>query len=315
MTNEVYLHDVNWFVTLTFKPAAREALFSDPSQDHARIALRELSPWMKRLRAVLVKANGTSVRFVAVVEHHKDGTPHVHVILHGSKMTSRHIKGARWPHGFVDMRRCDSDAARYLAKYVAKEAVRVRASNHYGCSAAVGRTQDSDSVLDPVKGRETKVDLQKKTSEAYVLATEMPLDDAIALAAALKELECYGSVPPKEIPWPQQVHAPPTATGPEASGKADGASPAPSDNYSTESVEAANAAGPNAVTADDAPQVATDRATEEHVAVDPPAGPRRSGRTPRADGAGVCVEPSLPKGTGGDVHSLRKMRSVRKPST
>lgn len=251
MEAEIRNHPVNWFVTFTFKPDARQKLFVGDQADWPKIALSELSSFIKRLRAA-IDTRGTRLRFAAVTEKHRDGYPHLHVLFHSTEaLTYRMIRKGRWPHGYIDARRVDDGAAKYLCKYVAKEATRVRASNRYGSipppSAEGSPLVHSESVL-PVSEaplEETKVDPRKKKKlfeTAYCMAMDMPVDDAIALTAALAELESYGSVVPKTFTWPEHPDAPPKTPGAEA----------PRSSASKEakaaSNEAASAAAPSAKT-------------------------------------------------------------------
>lgn len=89
--------------------------------------LRELTLMWKRLRKA-----GHSFRYLAVVEYHKDGFPHVHALVHcADTMTYRAVAGD-WPHGFAHAKLANDSAAAYVTKYVTKDLTRLRASLGYG---------------------------------------------------------------------------------------------------------------------------------------------------------------------------------------
>lgn len=142
----------SWFGTLTLHPNWQ---FHCKNVAHSRIAAmgakwhtltpddqfseivkplrREIQLFMKRLRK---SADG--LRFITVIERHKSGDPHVHILIHENRTPIRHNKlTAAWKWGFTKFNLVAEDhqrrAARYVCKYLAKEAVtRVVASLHYG---------------------------------------------------------------------------------------------------------------------------------------------------------------------------------------
>lgn len=129
----------NWFVTLTFRPASRKR-FCDkagqllPSKVRAQRAMESVAEFLKRIRH-----HGGAVRFFCVTEEHKDGYPHIHMLLHAYEgCTKADIESAKWAHGFVKAKLCDEHSASYLVKYLTKEQARVRASIRYGSPPSGG---------------------------------------------------------------------------------------------------------------------------------------------------------------------------------
>jgi len=169
MYKELQEAPVTWFVTLTFKPQAREKLFSGDVDKH-KAALFELTDYMKRLRHhVASGVEKARLRFVAVTEDHKDGTPHIHLLVHGQRpqLNARTFKKARWPHGFIDARIADADTAAYLTKYLTKENARLRASTRYGRQVQPG---ENTSQTEQAKSkRPLREDIDPQEPSAYTL--------------------------------------------------------------------------------------------------------------------------------------------------
>lgn len=146
-----------WFGTLTLNPSAHfrcVALASqrlaaqgvdfgqldpdDAFKERCKPLTHECQLWVKRLRK-----RAAGLRYCLVVERHKSGLPHVHVLMHESGQAIRHreLSGA-WSWGFTKFNLVDGDtgpqAARYVAKYLAKDAAcRVKASLRYGSTGNV----------------------------------------------------------------------------------------------------------------------------------------------------------------------------------
>lgn len=120
--------DRTWFVTYTMGFHAR--LAADLSGNPEKWMLREMQLYLKRLRLDV----GFPLRFLCVVEPHKDGTPHLHLLIHDVK--GRIVKRAiqrHWIHGFTSSKLADKESIRYVTKYVTKAlSSRVRASIRYG---------------------------------------------------------------------------------------------------------------------------------------------------------------------------------------
>lgn len=151
--SEMAAAEKNWFVTLTFRPTAREELFMEKDDnDQLRLldaasrnsrALAEVSMFIKRLRAGLASSDAKEarLRFFAVTEQHRDGFPHIHLVLHcGKDYRQAAILGGKWKWGFASAKLVDGEAARYLTKYLTKEYTRVRASLNYGLGSPSRRT-------------------------------------------------------------------------------------------------------------------------------------------------------------------------------
>lgn len=134
------------FLTLTLGPEARMALLAFqltwPRQPDTKLT-EAMEAWLahrwvaaevqklwKRLRSA-----GHKFRYFAAVEHHKDGTPHVHAMVFFQEPSLDWGKDARgfpkanatfseaWGHGFTNtwrVDRTDNRRAFYVAKYVAK---------------------------------------------------------------------------------------------------------------------------------------------------------------------------------------------------
>lgn len=119
-----------WFATLTFdwrhKPGDQSFQW--------RYARRELTLWFKRLRK-----KGLKFRYLAVFEAHRDGRPHIHLLLHETSPATYRRLTSEWRAGFSKIRLVKGspvEAARYCTKYIFKDhesgLCRVRASLRYG---------------------------------------------------------------------------------------------------------------------------------------------------------------------------------------
>lgn len=160
--SEIRAAEKNWFVTLTFRPAAREKLFMEkddndqlrllePSTRNSR-AMAEVSMFIKRLRAGLASqdASAARLRFFAVTEQHRDGFPHLHILLHcGKDYRQAAILGGKWKWGFASAKLVDEEASRYLTKYLTKEYNRVRASLNYGLGSPANSPSPTAQVSSP----------------------------------------------------------------------------------------------------------------------------------------------------------------------
>lgn len=134
-----------WFVTLTLSPKARAEMdrtvrpeqfvgeAAELSKARTVVLLIWLRDYLKRLRYTLGAEVNAKLRYVAVTEYHKDGYPHVHLLVHTtSDVKHAMVRKARWGRGFVDAKLCDAGAAAYLSKYLTKSNAAVRASINYG---------------------------------------------------------------------------------------------------------------------------------------------------------------------------------------
>jgi hypothetical protein len=141
-----------WFLTLTLRPEeqyrlkcavhlrliARSTSWEATSEDE-RFRLmadeggKEITRYLKRLRK-----RGALIRYCLVVEAHKSGLPHFHMLLHEVSETDpvRHkLLEDQWRVGFMQAKLVSSEtrAAHYVTKYLNKSArARMRASAAYG---------------------------------------------------------------------------------------------------------------------------------------------------------------------------------------
>lgn len=156
-----------WFVTLTLNPGTRFRLTAqcalrasqqgpcfhgdkgDRGNDFDKFSPRKKSEWLseelkpevtryiKRIR----KESSALLRYICVTETHKDGTPHVHLLVYetpgnGSvsyRTLSRQWR--RWGLGICEpeLVACERDSAWYVCSYISKGINgRVRASFSYG---------------------------------------------------------------------------------------------------------------------------------------------------------------------------------------
>lgn len=150
-----------WFGTLTLEPSAHFKALSQARVALAREGIdfetlsgeeqlserhKQIAPlitlFLKRIR----KRSGAKLRYMLVMEAHKSGLPHYHILIHESvgSVLHRQLQGC-WDHGFSNWKLvADDEAASYVCKYLAKSALaRVRASVRYGVS---GRELPSGEV-------------------------------------------------------------------------------------------------------------------------------------------------------------------------
>lgn len=150
-----------WFGTLTLNPEAHFRCVAtaahtlaaqgfdwdrlepdDAFKERCKPLTHECQLWVKRLRK-----RTAGLRYCLVVERHKSGLPHVHVLIHESGQAIRHRQLAEcWTWGFVKFNLVRDEegpqAARYVAKYLSKSAAtRVKASLRYGGEDRAPRLQ------------------------------------------------------------------------------------------------------------------------------------------------------------------------------
>lgn len=94
---------------------------------------KEITRWLKRVR----KESGARLRYLLVVEAHKSGLPHYHVLVHETsplEAVGERTLRRQWKLGHSKFKLVEGPAvAGYVAKYLAKAAeARVRASVRYG---------------------------------------------------------------------------------------------------------------------------------------------------------------------------------------
>jgi len=168
----------SWFVTLTLGPAARSrwgASAVKRAGGRARYASlckeEQAGHWMPTLGPVLQKylkriRRHSPFRFIAAVEGHADGTPHVHMIICEYKWEAlpslNRVQNAirpigertirkLWGAGFSEARlvkETDNQAPWYVCKYISKGTVsRVRASQSWGLEKVVDAKMKSTPFI------------------------------------------------------------------------------------------------------------------------------------------------------------------------
>lgn len=129
-----------WFGTLTLRPEEhyRARCMAQSAGGATSSPEAEISKWITLYFKRLRKA-GYSLRYIVVMERHKSGLPHWHLLVHEVllKEVPKRVLQAEWPYGFTVFRLVAEPrgAARYVAKYLLKEdtaVARVRASVRYG---------------------------------------------------------------------------------------------------------------------------------------------------------------------------------------
>lgn len=140
-------------ITLTLGPTARwqldaraRAMVLDPDEEVSfserwPVMLKDVQAFIKRLREQQRRRH-IHVRYMVVIEPHKDGMPHAHLLLHqyprGSlanwNETLPEVVRTLWGHGFIKISDvADERGCFYVAKYLCKEgSIPVRASQNYG---------------------------------------------------------------------------------------------------------------------------------------------------------------------------------------
>lgn len=153
-------------------------------RDRHRCISRELTLYLKRLR----KMSAAQIRFCVVVEAHKTGLPHYHILVHetgATHVTYRQLSDC-WRVGFTNFKLVrDARAASYVTKYLAKSSkARVRASLDYGQtpSGIVGSVRAERETSDLPEGNARGVrGVSTRASEASasfvpVMVTDLKKD-------------------------------------------------------------------------------------------------------------------------------------------
>lgn len=182
----------SWFGTLTLKPDQRvlmlnrarsrlhrQGLDFDALPDHERFRLvcdeinKELTLFFKRVR----KNSGAKLRYCAVHEAHKDGFPHVHLMLHEREGRATYrVLTAAWPLGFSKFNLVDGPhVAAYVTKYLAKSMqARVRASVLYGSTHVLKHSDSVIRSLTPSRPNHTIVVVERGTDPYEQLSGSLP---------------------------------------------------------------------------------------------------------------------------------------------
>lgn len=150
MARECELSQRTWFGTLTLSPdrhmhwlsvarakATQRGYDLDADSPYGQatsIAAALYRAW--QLGAKRLRKSGFRLRYVMVVETHKSGVPHLHVLVHeqvGSAQITWRVLSALWAEGFSTWKLADATSATYVCKYLSKSVLgRVRASTRYG---------------------------------------------------------------------------------------------------------------------------------------------------------------------------------------
>jgi hypothetical protein len=151
---EVRSSDRTWFGTLTLSEAnqfrfltmarmrcSTQGVDFDMQSfgEQLKLRHREIAPEITRMLKRIRKGCQGPVRYIVILEAHKSGVPHYHLLIHEkSDLTKvrKSVLDANWPLGFCQWRLVDKDrpqSAVYITKYLSKSlAARVRASQGYG---------------------------------------------------------------------------------------------------------------------------------------------------------------------------------------
>jgi len=144
-----------WFGTLTLSPEAHYLMqcrasvrlkksaviwetlqpVDQTAEEHKEISA-EITLYVKRIR----EQSGAKLRIMCVMERHKSGLPHYHLLIHeGAVPVVKSVLKAQWVLGFSKFTLVNSEpdkqakAAWYVSKYLTKtNEARVRASVSYG---------------------------------------------------------------------------------------------------------------------------------------------------------------------------------------
>lgn len=168
--DEIIAGERNWFGTLTVSPVNRvRALYQaqlklsrggsewaelDPKAQFGAL-VSELSPEVTKMLKRVRKNSDASFRYLVVVEAHKDGFPHFHLLLHEHERTvAKAVLDAAWKLGFTKWRLVKDrgpEPAFYVAKYLAKSAIaRIRASKQYGRGGTALAAQRAIAAVGPM---------------------------------------------------------------------------------------------------------------------------------------------------------------------
>lgn len=132
---EAHRAERTWFVTLTFRRYSRYWLEQEAGILHSPmdVAYALTSPMIKAVR----KKSAAPLKYISCVEEHKDGSPHLHMLLFQTttkKVLYRHIVKS-WRYGFAAAKLATPSSAYYVCKYLGKQmksGSRIRVSRPFG---------------------------------------------------------------------------------------------------------------------------------------------------------------------------------------
>lgn len=200
--DEIKCANRTWFGTLTVRPDDRVRLAyeaqlrisrggsdwltlteSEKFYETCRSISPELTKFIKRTR----KNSGVPLRYLLVVEAHKDGFPHFHCLVHESDGPVRKaVLDGAWKLGFSQFRLVkDAGAAWYACKYLSKSALaRIRASEQYGqaCKDLAARRLIAD--VNVVRG----ATLEKPACDEKEIGAPKSYDDIVAVEKGVHHL-------------------------------------------------------------------------------------------------------------------------------
>lgn len=160
-----------WFGTLTVRPQDRVMLAykaqlrlsrggtdwlslteSEKFQELVAEIAPECTKFVKRVR----RNSGVPLRYLLVVEAHKDGFPHFHCLVHESDgPVIKAVLDKAWRLGFSQFRLVKNEgAAWYACKYLSKSALaRIRASERYGQDCFVLAARHLIDAVETLQGK------------------------------------------------------------------------------------------------------------------------------------------------------------------
>jgi len=158
--NEYACSSRTWFGTLTLSPEWHYYVECQATKDSGYWCLDELGQLRQRHKVIsceitrylkrVRKECAVPFRFLLVLEVHKSGLPHYHLLIHERNIEEcvrKRTLQEQWKWGFTNFKICeDCNSAAYVAKYLSKSMLcRVRASIGYG---------DAISSLTPVRQKQ-----------------------------------------------------------------------------------------------------------------------------------------------------------------
>ncbi len=136
------------FFTGTFNKTVRQTLKirATSKQEEMKLAYSVVTGYHKLIEAWM----DCPIRYLYVVEEHKDGTPHIHALLHFQKNVPIRWLNSSWPFGYHNVKLAREETAKYVCKYVTKSRMsntRLRASKKYGLPFREMEQSDDDKPI------------------------------------------------------------------------------------------------------------------------------------------------------------------------